>query len=53
MGRQDRLNWQIRLAAREMTAGQLLQFETLFGHKARADYDDDSWPSSLAPRCEE
>ena len=43
MGRQDRLNWQIRFAGREMTAGQLGEFETLFGADARARYDDPAW----------
>ena len=43
MGRQDRLNWQIRFAGQEMTAGQLVEFESLFESEARARYDDSSW----------
>jgi phosphoribosylaminoimidazolecarboxamide formyltransferase/IMP cyclohydrolase len=43
MGRQDRLNWQIRFAGREMTAGQLAEFQTLFGEQARRRYDDETW----------
>ena len=43
MGRQDRLNWQIRFAGREMTAGQLAEFRALFGAEARRRYDDPIW----------
>jgi len=43
MGRQDRLNWQIRFAGREMTAGQLTEFGALFGAEARSRYDDPTW----------
>ena len=43
MGRQDRLNWQIRFAGREMTAGQRTEFEALFGADARGRYDDATW----------
>jgi phosphoribosylaminoimidazolecarboxamide formyltransferase / IMP cyclohydrolase len=43
MGRQDRLNWQIRFAGREMTAGQLTEFASLFGADARGRYDDAAW----------
>jgi phosphoribosylaminoimidazolecarboxamide formyltransferase/IMP cyclohydrolase len=43
MGRQDRLNWQIRFAGREMTAGQLTEFMSLFGADARSRYDDATW----------
>jgi phosphoribosylaminoimidazolecarboxamide formyltransferase/IMP cyclohydrolase len=43
MGRQDRLNWQIRFAGREMTAGQLAEFQALFGAEARRRYDDPIW----------
>jgi phosphoribosylaminoimidazolecarboxamide formyltransferase / IMP cyclohydrolase len=43
MGRQDRLNWQIRFAGREMTAGQLVEFLALFGAGARRRYDDPIW----------
>jgi phosphoribosylaminoimidazolecarboxamide formyltransferase/IMP cyclohydrolase len=43
MGRQDRLNWQIRFAGQEMTAGQLSEFEAIFGAGARARYDDAAW----------
>ena len=44
MGRQDRLNWQIRFAGQEMTAGQLTEFRVaLFGADARGRYDDPTW----------
>jgi phosphoribosylaminoimidazolecarboxamide formyltransferase / IMP cyclohydrolase len=43
MKRQDRLNWQIRLAGREMTPGQLNEFESLFGTEARGCYEDAAW----------
>jgi len=43
MSRQDRLNWQIRLAGRELTAGQRAEFEALFGAEAGARYDDAGW----------
>jgi phosphoribosylaminoimidazolecarboxamide formyltransferase/IMP cyclohydrolase len=43
MGRQDRLNWQIRFAGQEMTAGQLTEFASLFGADARSRYDDPTW----------
>jgi phosphoribosylaminoimidazolecarboxamide formyltransferase/IMP cyclohydrolase len=43
MGRQDRLNWQIRFAGREMTAGQLTEFEALFGAESGRRYDDPAW----------
>ena len=43
MGRQDRLNWQIRFAGQEMTGGQLLEFMSLFGADARGRYDDATW----------
>jgi phosphoribosylaminoimidazolecarboxamide formyltransferase / IMP cyclohydrolase len=43
MGRQDRLNWQIRFAGREMTAGQLTEFASLFGADARSRYDGATW----------
>ena len=43
MGRQDRLNWQIRFAGQEMTAGQRTEFEALFGAEARCHYDDRTW----------
>jgi phosphoribosylaminoimidazolecarboxamide formyltransferase / IMP cyclohydrolase len=43
MGRQDRLNWQIRFAGREMTAGQLTEFEALFGAEAGRHYGDPTW----------
>ena len=43
MGRQDRLNWQIRFAGREMTAGQRTEFEALFGAEAGRRYDDPAW----------
>jgi phosphoribosylaminoimidazolecarboxamide formyltransferase / IMP cyclohydrolase len=43
MGRQDRLNWQIRFAGQEMTAGQLTEFASLFGADARGRCDDPTW----------
>jgi phosphoribosylaminoimidazolecarboxamide formyltransferase/IMP cyclohydrolase len=43
MGRQDRLNWQIRFAGQEMTAGQRTEFQALFGAEARSRYDDPTW----------
>jgi phosphoribosylaminoimidazolecarboxamide formyltransferase/IMP cyclohydrolase len=43
MGRQDRLNWQIRFAGQEMTAAQLTEFESLFGAEARSRYEDPTW----------
>jgi phosphoribosylaminoimidazolecarboxamide formyltransferase / IMP cyclohydrolase len=43
MGRQDRLNWQSRFAGQEMTAGQLAEFEFLFGVDARSRYEDVTW----------
>jgi phosphoribosylaminoimidazolecarboxamide formyltransferase / IMP cyclohydrolase len=43
MGRQDRLNWQIRFAGQEMTAAQLAEFESLFGTEARSRYEDATW----------
>lgn len=43
MGRQDRLNWQIRFAGQEMTTAQLEEFESLFGAEARNRYEDATW----------
>ena len=43
MPRQDRLNWQIRFAGREMTRGQLTEFAELFGPTACERYDDVEW----------
>jgi phosphoribosylaminoimidazolecarboxamide formyltransferase/IMP cyclohydrolase len=43
MNRQDRLNWQIRFAGREMTAAQLREFDSLFGAEARNRYEDSTW----------
>jgi phosphoribosylaminoimidazolecarboxamide formyltransferase / IMP cyclohydrolase len=43
MGRQDRLNWQIRFAGQEMTAAQLGEFEALFGGEARRRYGEAGW----------
>jgi phosphoribosylaminoimidazolecarboxamide formyltransferase/IMP cyclohydrolase len=48
MGRQDRLNWQIRFAGYEMTQGQLREFGTLFGSQAREQYMDHSWRDQWA-----
>lgn len=43
MSRQDRLNWQIRFAGQEMTAGQLTEFRDLFGMAATSQYEDPTW----------
>lgn len=43
MKRQDRLNWQIRFAGREMTRSQLDDFGQLFGDEARDRYDEPGW----------
>ena len=43
MKRQDRLNWQIRFAGREMTRTQLDEFGRLFGDEARDQYADPDW----------
>jgi phosphoribosylaminoimidazolecarboxamide formyltransferase / IMP cyclohydrolase len=43
MGRQDRLNWQIRFAGQEMTSAQLSEFEFLFDAEARGRYEDATW----------
>jgi len=43
MGRQDRLNWQIRFAGQEMTAAQLREFGSLFGAEASSRYADATW----------
>jgi phosphoribosylaminoimidazolecarboxamide formyltransferase / IMP cyclohydrolase len=48
MGRQDRLNWQIRFAGQEMTPGQLSEFESLFGPQARSRYQDATWRQEWA-----
>ena len=48
MGRQDRLNWQIRFAGQEMTPGQLNEFESLFGPQARSRYEDATWREERA-----
>jgi phosphoribosylaminoimidazolecarboxamide formyltransferase / IMP cyclohydrolase len=48
MSRQDRLNWQIRFAGQEMTAGQLAEFQALFGAGARRRYDDAGWRDEAA-----
>lgn len=50
MRRQDRLNWQIRFAGREMTDRQLQEFTSLFGAEAAAPYDDLVWRREWAPR---
>lgn len=47
MKRQDRLNWQIRFAAREMVASQLREFGELFGNGAQALYSED-WRDEFA-----
>jgi len=46
--RQDRLNWQIRFAGREMTRSQLDDFGQLFGVEARAQYDEVGWRDAWA-----
>jgi phosphoribosylaminoimidazolecarboxamide formyltransferase / IMP cyclohydrolase len=43
MSRQDRLNWQIRFAGREMTTAQLVEFTELFGPEAGHRYADSAW----------
>jgi phosphoribosylaminoimidazolecarboxamide formyltransferase / IMP cyclohydrolase len=43
MGRQDRLNWQIRFAGQEMTSAQLAEFGSLFSTQARSRYEDPTW----------
>jgi phosphoribosylaminoimidazolecarboxamide formyltransferase / IMP cyclohydrolase len=48
MGRQDRLNWQMMLAGREMTASQLEEFGSLFGSEARSRYDHPAWREDRA-----
>ena len=48
MGRQDRLNWQIRFAGQEMTPSQLSEFESLFGPQARRRYEDSTWRQEWA-----
>ncbi len=48
MGRQDRLNWQIRFAGQEMTPAQLREFESLFGPEALSRYTDAAWRDERA-----
>ena len=43
MGRQDRLNYQIRFAGREMTSAQIAEFRSHFGDDAVAAYHDSTW----------
>jgi len=43
MGRQDRLNWQVRFAGEEMTTAQLREFGSLFGSEALSRYRDATW----------
>jgi phosphoribosylaminoimidazolecarboxamide formyltransferase/IMP cyclohydrolase len=50
MWRQDRLNWQIRFAGREMTRGQLDDFKRLFGSEAVAQYDEPDWRDGWAEK---
>jgi len=49
MSRQDRLNWQIRIAEGDMTAGQLAQFGALFPAAAAAmrQPERDAWLARL------
>lgn len=48
MGRQDRLNWQIRFAGHEMTYNQLAEFADLFGGEAYARYCESDWRDTWA-----
>lgn len=48
MKRQDRLNWQVRFAAQDMTRSQLVEFASLFGTEARALYDEPTWRARWA-----
>ena len=48
MGRQDRLNWQIRFAGQEMTPVQLREFGSLFGSEALRRYTDATWRDERA-----
>jgi len=50
MKRQDRLNWQIRFAGREMTRSQLDDFGLLFGSEVRARYAEPDWREAWADR---
>lgn len=50
MKRQDRLNWQIRVAGREMTRSQLDEFSRLFGAAARARYEETGWRETWAEK---
>lgn len=43
MKRQDRLNWQIRVAGREMTNSQIEQLGALFGEEIRTQYGENGW----------
>jgi len=43
MSRQDRLNWQIRLAGHDMTRSQRDDYTMIFGAEARERYDDTTW----------
>ncbi|WP_141396632.1 5-aminoimidazole-4-carboxamide ribonucleotide transformylase [Microbacterium gorillae] len=48
MRRQDRLNWQIRFAGREMTGRQLAEFGGLFGSEMVRRYDEPGWREEWA-----
>ena len=48
MKRQDRLNWQVRFAGREMTPAQLGEFGSLFGAESRSRYQDAAWRGEWA-----
>lgn len=50
LGRQDRLNWQIRFAGSEMTPTQSAEFEAIFGADARGAYDDPGWRDDWTSR---
>jgi phosphoribosylaminoimidazolecarboxamide formyltransferase/IMP cyclohydrolase len=43
MKRQDRLNWQVRFAGRQMTPEQFAEFAFLFGAQAAGRYEDAAW----------
>jgi phosphoribosylaminoimidazolecarboxamide formyltransferase/IMP cyclohydrolase len=43
MGRQDRINWQVRMAGHELTRSQRDEFVRLFGATAADLYDEPEW----------
>lgn len=50
MGRQDRLDWQIRFAEIEMTSAQLVEFQAHVGDDAVAAYGDSAWRAAWSSR---